>query len=328
MPGSIDLSALAANLGNYYRESAQQIFSDMLLGFEDTLAKTGVTMLDGIKDEFALPNVMVDDILKPGGDPTNFAPGANKVKFSSRTLKVRPFKADLQIYPQVFEASWLTMIRKSKGTYTADNFPFYQFVMQKIVEKAKRELRFALWSATYNANGNSWRDIVDGYLAKITADVLAGNIIEVATGVVDQSNIIVAVEKTVQGLGDDYKDMPGRCIVSSTLFNWYITSTDAQGRFIGFNELSGGTNEPGQKKVFVRGTQIELVKEAALGTSQRIITTTDDNFMAGTDTLSDFNNIRAEAFERSIKIMIDGKIGADYCLANSVYKPISVNDQA
>lgn len=328
MAGSIDLTALNSNLGAYCRENKDQIFADMLLGLEDALSKTGITVLDNIKDELVLPNVMVGDLVRPG-DYENFNAGSNKIKFNNRKLKVRPFKADLLIYPQQFEASWLTHIRKSKGTYTADNFPFYEFLMNKIVQKIQRELRFAVFQGVYNGSGSGWADICDGLLKKIADDVIAGNIIEVNTGVVTASNVLQCIEDTVRAMGVDYKDQPGKCIVSPTLFEWYISiSEDKAGRSVGFNELSGGTNAPGQKGIFVRGTNIELVQEPAMGSSQRIIATTADNLFVGTDTVDEFNSIRAQEFERSIKLMIDGKIGTDYALANNTYKPISVNDQA
>lgn len=328
MAGSIDLSALNSNLGAYCRENKDQIFADMLLGLEEALSKSGITVLDNVKDEFILPNIMVGDIIKPG-DYTTFSAGTDKIKFDNRKLKVRPFQGDLLIYPQQFEASWLTHIRKSKGTYTADNFPFYEFLVNKIVEKIQRELRFAIFQGVYNGAGTTWAAICDGLLKKITDDVAAGNIIEVTTGVVTASNVLAAVELTVRGMGADYKDQPGKCIVSTTLYEWYISTTeDNVGRSLRFNELSGDTNKPGQAKIFVRGTNIELVQEPAMGNSQRIIATTADNLFMGTDTVSEFNSIRAQEFERSIKLMIDGKIGTDYALANATYKPISVNDQA
>lgn len=328
MPGSIDLSDLATNLGGYCRENADTIFSDMLLGLEESLSRSGVTVLDNIKDEFILPNLMVGDLVKPG-DYTTFTPGDDKIKFDNRTLKVRPFKVDLKIYPQQFEATWLTHLRKSKGTYTADNFPFYEFLMGKIVEKIKAELRKSIWKGVYNAGGTNWIDICDGFLKKITDDVTAGDIIEVTTGVVTSANAVASIEATVKGLGDEYQDRPGKCIVSPTIFDWYIkTDGTTLGRYIGFNELSAGTNQGGQAKVIIRGTNIELVKETALGTSQRIIAVTDENLFMGTDTVNDYNTIRVQEFERSIKLMVDGKIGAEYALANSTYRPISVNDQA
>lgn len=328
MPGSIDLSALATNLGGYCRENSNTIFSDMLLGLEDSLSRAGVTILDNIKDEFILPNLMVGDLVKPG-DYTTFTPGDDKIKFDNRTLKVRPFKVDLKIYPQQFEATWLTHLRKSKGTYTADNYPFHQFLMEKIVEKIKAELRKAIWKGVYNGAGTGWIDICDGFLKKIADDVTAAKIVEVTTGVVTSANAVASIEATVKGLGDEYQDRPGKCIVSPTIFDWYIkTDGTTIGRSITFNELSGGTNQGGQAKVIIRGTNVELVKETALGTSQRIIAVTDENLFMGTDTVNDYNNIRVQEFERSIKLMVDGKIGTEYALANSDYRPISVNDQA
>lgn len=328
MAGSINLTALTTNLGTYCRENKDEIFSDMLLGMEDMLSRQGIELYDDVKDEYPLPNLMVGDLLQPS-DYVNFAPKNNALNFDSRTLKVRPFKADLLIFPQEFEKTWLAHARRGKGTFTKENMPFYQFLMTKIIEKIKRELRYATWKGVYNAAGTAYLDICDGYLAKIAADITAGGIVPVVTGAVTAANVIASIEATAAGLGVDYKDQPGKCIVSPTLFGWYVKSTEtAVGRHMGFNELSGGTNEPGQNRVFLRGTNIELISEPAFGASQRIVVSTDNNLVAGTDSLSEINDIKVQEFNRSIKLLLDGKWGVDYKLANATYKPISTNDQA
>ncbi len=325
MAGSVNLTALTTNLGAYCRENNNELFADMLLGLEPMLQRAGITVYDDVKDEYPLPNLMVGSIVKPG-DYTQFQPTTGALSFGSRTLKVRPFKVDLQIFPQEFEKTWLAHARANKGTLNGENMPFYEYIMQQIIKKVQRELRFATWSGVYNAAGTTFADICDGYLKKIADDVTAGNIVGVVTGAITANNIVASVEATVRGLGNDYKDLPGKCILNPTHFEWYISASETNiGRHVGFNELSGGTNQPGQNRVFVRGTNIEILKEPGVGSNVQIVAYTDDNLVAGTDTMAEINEIRVQEFERSIKLMIDGKWGVDYKLANSTYKPISVS---
>lgn len=329
MAQSLNLDALANNLGGYCRENSGELFADMLLDVDQSLANAGITVLDDIKDEYPLPNLMVGNLLRPGNFE-NFQPTQNALAFSSRTLKVEPVKADLMIYPQQFEKSWLALSRKKKGTMKeAEDIPFYQFIIEQVMKQIRHELRLATWRGVRNANGTGWADICDGVLKKLTDAATAAEIVEVTTGAVTPANVLDAVEKVARGLGDAYADQPGYVVVSRTLFDWYVSIKESDaGRSIMLNELSGATNAAGQSSVYVRGTNLRLVKEPAFGASQRIVAYTESNLHAGTDTLSEINNMDFQKFDRGIKMLVDFKWGTQFALMNAIHKPVSINDQA
>lgn len=328
MAESLNLTALTANLGGYCRDNSEKLFGDMLLDLDGSLERAGITVLDDIKDEYVLPNLMVGDIIRPG-DYTAFTARENAIAISSRTLKVRPAKADLMIYPAEFEKSWLSLNRKGKGTNKNwEDVPFYQYITDQILKTVRKEIRLATWRGVYNAGGSTWSDTCDGVLKKVTDAVTAGQLTEVVTGAVTAANVLNAVEAVARGLGDAYAEEPGVVVVSRTLFNWYISIKESDaGRSLSINELSGGTNGAGQAQVYVRGTNLRLVMEPALGTSQRIIAYTENNLHAGTDTLSEINQIDFQKFNRGIKMLIDFKWGVEFALVNTVHKPVAVNDQ-
>lgn len=329
MAESLNLTALTNNLGAYCRENNNELFTDMLLDLDGGLSRAGITVIDDVKDEYVLPNLTVGDVIRPG-DYENFSPRANALAFGSRTLKVRPAKADLMIYPQEFEKTWLAHNRVGRRTFKDwTDVPFYEFITNQVLKTIKKEVRNATFRGVYNAGGTSWIDTTDGLLTIVSNAATAGQITEVVTGAVTSSNVLDSVEKVVRGLGDAYADEPGVCLVSRTIFDWYISIKEADaGRSLMINELSGGSNGAGQGEVYVRGTNIKLVKEPALGSSQRIIVHTMGNLYAGTDTMSEINQIEFQRFNRGIKMLVDFKWGLNYSLVNTVHKPVSVNDQA
>lgn len=329
MAESVNLTALTTNLGAYCRENKNELFRDMLLDLDGSLKRAGITVLDDIKDEYPLPNLTVGDVVRPG-NYTTFTAKQDALVFDSRTLKVRSAKADLMIYPQEFEKNWLAHNRAGKGMMKDwEDVPFYQYIIEQILKTIKKEVRLATWRGVYNAGGTTWADICDGVLKVIADAVTAGSLVEVTTGAVTAANVLDSVEKVVRGLGDAYAEEPGYCVVSRTLFDWYVSIKESDaGRSMMINELSGNTNGAGQGKVYVRGTNIELVKEPALATSQRIIAYTEKNLYAGTDTFSEMNDIKMQEFERGIKMLVDFKWGVNYALINTTHKPVAVNDQA
>jgi len=321
MANSLDLTALATNVGGYCREFKEKIFADMLLGLEERLAAAGITVLDNIQDEEVLTNMVIGDMIRPGKDDA-FAPTEGAIAMDGRILKARDFKADIMIYPLRLQKIWAAKMRNKKGAFkNLEDIPFHQFLVDEIVKKIKSELHKATYKAVYDANGDNWADICNGFLKLITDDIADSNIATVTTGAITSANVVSAVEAVAFGLGDAYKANPGFVQMSSTLYQWYITATEANvGRSMHFTELSQG-------KLFVRGTQIELINNPDLGASQRIFAYGADNLFVGTDTLADINNFDVQRYDRSLKILVDGKWGVNYALANTTNKPISANEQ-
>jgi hypothetical protein len=125
MAASANLTALVSNLGNYYQEHRDEIFSDVLLGLEPAFQAQGIAIEDGIADEVPLLNLSMGNILQPGDySATNFT--NDVLNLSNRKLKVQPVKADLKFFPQDFERKWITHNRTKRATMKEwEDIPFY-----------------------------------------------------------------------------------------------------------------------------------------------------------------------------------------------------------
>jgi hypothetical protein len=284
------------------------------------LERGGVTILDGVKDELPLTNFDVADIVKPR-DYQNFNPTNNAIEFGSRTLKTRGYKADLQIFPLEFEKTWLAHnVRRARTIKNAEDIPFYQYIIDRIMLRVQDNLRRATFRGVYNGSGSSLLDICDGFVTLMKADVVAGNIQTVTLGAITPSNVVTALESMALQIKASYYNSLMFMHVPAQVFDLYVTSTEnGVGRSMQFNEFNQ------RAEIFLRVANVKLVRNIDLvhtDEKSEVFVSIDNNLMAGTNTVSDMNNIEFEKFERSIKMMIDGTWGVEYALANTEYNPI------
>lgn len=329
---SVNLTALTTNLGGYYRENRDVMFTQMLLDLDGALADCGISVMDDVVDEVPLPNLSVNNFLRPGDGTSNtnkatFSPTSNAIVFDSRTLKAYPVMGDLLIEPWKFERTWLSHNRRGKASYKDwVDVPYHEWIAMEIVKKSKEQIRKATFQGVRNAAGTSFLDICDGLLQVRKQGITDTVIPTVATGAITSSNVVASIEAVAKAIGDGYAEVEGFMPVSRTIFDWYVTADQTQfGRTIQLNELVGGNGQQ-SKSVYIRGTSIRLVKEPAMGSSQVLTVYTEGNLWAGTDTLNNLNNMDFEKFERSIKVMIDFKWGLNFGMLHATAKPVVTND--
>ncbi len=322
MAYSVKLDELTAKLGAYCRENKTGILSDLVLNrrFEERFE-----VLDGVTDETPLVLMSVGDIVKPAKADT-FTPTDDAIKFVPRILKVRGMKVDLKIVPQQLYNSWLGM-NKKKGRSDTGYLPFEDFIMQKIIAKARQNVHTkGIFKGIYDANGTAAGDTMDGFLKKIT-DAIAANEITtgkgnlIATGAITKSNVIDKLETIYDGLGDDAKDVETRMFVNPSVFTWYQRAVR--------NEFGQNMDYKGMtttRSLMLDGTMCEIVSEVGLGTSQRIMCGVKDNFHLGTDSADDANNIEIEKEKRWLNIMMDFAFGVEFSTFD--YGMFVTNDQA
>lgn len=320
---AINITELATKLGAYFRKNSPVLISEMLLGLD---IDDRFEIMDDISDELPLPNMTISDLVKPANDLV-FEPTDNAISAGARILKVRPWKVDLLLVPTVLEKTWLGSLKK-KGSDPLKPMIFEDFIFNYIVKKIHENIRLkALYKGVYNAAGNTPDAIMDGIITKLAAEIAANKINPVVTGAITANNVVDKILLTYDALGEAYKSVPTIMPVSPNIFDWYsrkfmpvvnasLVATDA----------AAGLTTPLLNRMPVTGTNAILLREPGLAGSQRLMCTPADNFVYGTDSLSDSNNIRIQEFERTLKLMIDGKSGVEFKEIHS--RALSVNDQS
>ena len=309
-PGSVAFTAisitqLTAALGAYYRANKQILTTEMLLGSN---IQQRYEVMDGVKDEMPLPFLEVADLVKPAND-LEFQPTVNALKFDARILKVRNWKVDLLIVPNALEKTWLGQYyQKGSANY---KLPFEQFVMNYIIAKINENLRLqSTFRGVYNATGSTPLDVFNGWLKLIADEITKGTITPVVTGVITQANVVDKLLSVYDGLGEAYKGVPTEMPVNATIFDWYTRKfAPVLNTSLVATDSAASMKRALLNEFPLSGTNCVLQREPGLGTSQRVHVTTKENRVYGCDSIGEENNIRAQEFERTIKLMVDAKSG-------------------
>lgn len=314
---STNISTLTTNLGAYFRKFKPEIISDMVLGLFDPQNPFNVldrfTLMDGCTDEVPMPSLATADIVKPAND-TTFAATSNALVWGSRTLKVRRWKADLQIVPGEYEKSWLGHY-KTPGSLNEKKMVLEEFIVQEIIKRIQQNVRQAVIAGTYSAGGTAVNDIVDGLKTLLDAEVTATTITPTTLVAPTTSNVITQVEDVFDDLGDIYKSQPDLIVLLPTAwYNMYArANVNTLGRFSDF--------AADKMKVFGRPNATILEEPNLSG--NRVIVTQKSNLVIGVDTESEYNDVRFQEYERTIKMMVDGKIGIQVKSIRDTNRPLA-----
>lgn len=298
---AFDITELTTALGAYIRKDKGGLISKMLLGMD---IDDRMEVWDDCKDQVPMPSLGITDLVKPANN-TTFAPTSNALAIGARILQVRAWKVDLQLVPADLVKSWLGAYKK-KGSNAFD-IPFEQYIMNHIIAKIHENIRMkALFAGTYNSAGTTPGAIMDGLKKLIADEITATTITPVTTGAVTSSNIITSLEAVYDAIGEAYKNTETQALVSPTLFDWYTRKyrTDFGGN-MDYNGMAIGS-------LRLDGTSCIVKREPGLTGSQRIIVTPKSNIVYGVDSLADTNNMEVQKFDRTIKILIDGKSGVQF----------------
>lgn len=317
---ALDVTALNAALGAYYRDN-QEIFWDEV--FYNGMLPQRFRPIDGVTDEKPVVYSEIDFELMPGLDKTNWNPQAGAIAFGAQVLKTRDIKVDLMIYPAELHKTWLGKY-KQRGSDPFD-LPFEAYIMNAIAAKAQEKLYMdASYAGVYNAVGTTTADVTNGFL-KLVADLItATTITPVTTGAVTAANVVTSVEAVCDAVEAKFRTQGGwELKVSDTIFNWYWKKR----RELYPNLIQSYSGNIGLiNSLPIEGYNVTLVREIALGSSQRMIATPHDNMGYLFDSESDMQNMEIQKFNRGLKILMDFKAGFGFVRALDGY--LVVNDQA
>ncbi|SKD10097.1 hypothetical protein SAMN05660461_5997 [Chitinophaga ginsengisegetis] len=345
---AFNTTALAALLGAYCRDNKEELYTRIVLGlFDDVpwmknnVAGHGIldrfTFMEGVTDEVPLPRMDVSEIVKPGHQPgdATFTGSPDKIKFAARVLKVRDWSVDLVLDPKYLEKTWLAM-NKQLGSWAGKftkapafgNIQPEEFMIKAVIKAAHRDIRMkALFGGVYNAAGNASADIVNGWF-KLTADAItAGELAPTVTGAITSANVEDKLLMVYDSLSEEFKADETQMLVNATIFDWYARKNKPT--IVKDPGIPG--QQPGMGRMYLYGTNCELKREPGAGASQRVICTPVANMVFGMDSRDEYTNVDVEKFERTIKLMMDGKIGLnfrDVGDGTANHRPLAVNDAA
>lgn len=310
--GSLDISALPSKMKDYALAYQKNIYS-RIINSEIPLYFLPIA---GVKDEIPLMELLVDDILQPGGKDA-FSPTANAVKFKSRIGKTRAGKIDLE-----FTNSTIVALHKSYlgavegGRVDPYVLPFEAYIFDAIIKRGRKNLIEAAFKGVYNAAGTSKLDVMDGLLTIVAADITAGNIPAAnitAGAILTSANAKDEVDKIADKIvaNTDYTGEDYLIIMGADKARMYAQDYQASVGAVPYNTEF--------KKTFVDGTNIEIVSEPFMNSTNRILAVPKDYLLWMYDVPNGSESIIVEKQKRNIDILLDVNVGVNYPIAEKVF---------
>jgi hypothetical protein len=299
MNDALDLSGLDA----FCQEYKPEIFARATIGNQ---AAKDMTIYPKVRDEMVLSELVSTNLVQ--GWSKDFNPAGEEFTFPNRTLKVRPGKVDLEIYPQVIYQSWMGKL--TEGGFSKKELPFEKFLLDYIVAKVQEEPTRPTTAA----------GLFDGFGQIVADEIAATNITPYVSGNITVSNAYDVVRSLFKTAPVFMQNKPCNMYMGIPVFQDYLDDYQATIGAAVFNSSFDGTQKltvPGS------GGLWKICPEAAWTSSKGIICSPKENMIHGTMLDKDINMIEVQKFNRGMKIMIDFLYGVQIYSLQMVH----TNDQ-
>lgn len=306
----------------YLRQHNEEVYRRMFYKF--TTAQL-VRPFEGVKGELVLTEMqVVGNLARRWRKEFDALPDVLRPK--PRTLRAGLNKVDLLVTAQEAEVKGYTAhLRKTGQSFT--DFPFAAWVLEPVFDKLQEEFEDAIWNGVETstpAAGDALSITFNGFL-KLAKDAgVAGNATVVATGAFTSTNayqkikdMLAPAHKTLKRGGTDV-------FMSFETFEKYVDAYKA----------AHNQNDPSyvdMKEVGYNGIRYNghggntMIIPVEGITGDKVVITNRQNLAYGFDSMADSTNWKTQEFDRSMKFMLDFRMGAQILLQQPGF--LIVNDQ-
>lgn len=312
---SIDLTALNAALGAYFRKNNEKIMTLLRQPLESEEFMSDVA---GVTDEYASAIGSVDEIVQPY--QCEWTPKGT-VSLTPVINKVRQIKIDHEIdCIDDLARSWAGFL--SREGLSREEWPITRFIIEMIMlpkiaeEMENLVVAKGVYAAPTPGTPGAAVDSVDGFLTVIADLITAGDITPIATGAFTPSTIFANVESFVKAIPAKHRRRNNTILMSDS--NAYELWQDYR------NSHGPDTNfEDNGFQAKIGNTMIQVKGLVSMEGSDRFLYTAKSNFLRLYDTIINPNGFTVEQRLRKIYIYTDFKRGYGFGIAEEVF----VNDQ-
>jgi hypothetical protein len=295
---SLNTATLALNLGAMFRPHTPIMLNEIFVG-NPSFKHLNIVQC---KDELPLIATTQSSIVRPSIGDNSFAPTLNATGFTTRILKSRWCKVDLEYMPHELDTLYMGFLARA-GRSTPRPMAFEKEILALITEKMKEDIELnAVFLGTYNAAGTTPGATMTGFLNLIptlgTTPIVTGAITN--TNARDSFELVY---KSAMAAKPQLRGKKVKLYCSYASYEKYCEDYRAEFGALPYNtQYEHGTLQ-------ASGGLCEIVPLVAMGTSQRLIVTTPDNLYLGADLLGEASTFRVVEWLRSIRILGDFAMG-------------------
>lgn len=308
----LNIAALNAELGAYYRQNRRDVLAKM---YQAEDARKYFNVVSGVQDEYVMTEMEIQEMTQPyqsGWTPKGEA------TFRPEIIKARGVKVDFPFTPKSLEATWIGYL-KTNGS-SPEEYPFVQYIYEKIVEKVAREVSSCTINGVYVAptagTAGGAATSFNGILKVVTDAITATKITATVTGAITSVNVVDKIELLVDALPNEYRDQELTMLMSPSVARMYFRKRRAD---------FGGNNDYKAGETLVDFTNVKIVTPRYMNGSSRLIVTKSDNLLMVEDGVNEEENILVQANRRQLEVMMDFKRGVGFGIIQDY---VWANDQA
>jgi hypothetical protein len=309
----LDVSDVNTMLGSYFRTYAKDIQARLFRSIE---LEKYMRPVPNVKHEYISLNSTIGEVLQ--ARQSQFTPKGEAV-FTPRKNRVFPIKIDM-LLDCLDELDQTYLGYLVEENLQAKDYKITKYIVNKLlIPKIAEEINFNSWNGVYVAPtpgtaGNSV-DSVDGLNTIIDADIVAGNIVPIATGAITSTNILDKTEEFIESIDDRFQNMDAPILMSAI-------NADRLWRVDRANN-GGNSNYDGNSNLRVGRTGKEVVGLHVMNGSDKMIHTNNGNLLKMYDKITEPKMLNCQPDTRALKIFGDFKRG--YGIGQ--YESFFVNDQ-
>lgn len=205
MASTLNAEAIVTEYGNYYENAGQnkQRLVRSMMQMPVTLEKhaTHRVTTDTI---YKMANYEFESVIRPFKKSFD---ANSSITFHPNEIRLRQIKADVELYPNDIENTWLGFL--ADNNVTPKEWPLVRFIMEEYLRKqigADRENM--IYKAVYNADGTTPATCLDGIKQLLVKGATADYPIHVMNGIgaLDKNSIFDQIEAFDEALPELYNE--------------------------------------------------------------------------------------------------------------------------
>jgi hypothetical protein len=237
----------------------------------DTLDKGLITVMPNVKFKSVIQKASTDDIVKDAS--CDFQTDAGTLTLTEAILEPKEFQVNLALCKKDFRSDWDAI---SMGMSAHDNLPksFQDYLLAHVVAKVAAKNEQNIWNGA-DANAGEYA----GLLELFAAD---GDVIPVAAGVIDASNVIDELGKVIDAIPTElYGNDELSIYISQSTARAYVRAQAA----LGYKDLY----HVGQTQMDFEGTRLLVCNGMP---ANKMVAAEKSNLFFGTGLMSDMNEVK------------------------------------
>jgi len=253
----------------YAGEKAASFISAALLS-SNTIEKGGMEVKPNLKFKQVLRKLETGDLIADGSCDFD---ATSSVTLTERTIEPKEFQVNLALCKKDFRSDWDAI---SMGMSAHDNLPksFQDYLLAHVVAKVAAKNEQNIWNGA-DANAGEYA----GLLELFAAD---GDVIPVAAGVIDASNVIDELGKVIDAIPAElYGNDELSIYISQSTARAYVRAQAA----LGYKDLY----HVGQTQMDFEGTRLLVCNGMP---ANKMVAAEKSNLFFGTGLMSDMNEVK------------------------------------